>query len=137
MEKLDTNNSQFLTKINLFFKNVEDFRVSIIGWQDGDYFKELCEEDGGIIAEHYQIFKQLPLSKKVNREELNIMIEKFQRFPFLKSENGNYKFHYDLHIWSKKYYLVYNSYLQKLIIKKLNFLEKILFPTILPTWQND
>jgi len=57
--------------------NEDDFKVSLIGWQDGDYFKELSEEDGGVIAEHYQIFKNLPLGKKVDRETLNKIIDRF------------------------------------------------------------
>ena len=116
--------------------NEDDFKVSLIGWQDGDYFKELSEEDGGVIAEHYQIFKNLPLGKKVDRETLNKIIDRFQQVPYLTSHNGNYKFHYDLHIWSKKYYMVYNSYLKKLIIKKLNLLDKMFHPAVQPSWQN-
>jgi hypothetical protein len=135
MKQIEIGSIRFLEKIENLFDKENEFRVSIIGWQDGDYFKELCDEDGGVVDEHYQIFNNLPLSKKVNQYELNGIIKKFQDIPYLTSINGNYKFHYDLHIWSKKYYLVYNSNLQKLLIRKLKILDKIIAPVVRPSWQ--
>jgi len=38
--------------------------ISILTWQDGDYFEGLCKEDGGIIQEHLTFFKEKPLGKK-------------------------------------------------------------------------
>ncbi len=137
MEVLDVDKNQFISKVNKLFGSEDKFWVSIFGWQDGDYFKKLCEEDGGVITEHYQIFKNLPLNKKVNRRELEILIDRFQLIPFLTSKKGNYKFHYDLHVWSKNYYMVYNSHLGKLMVKKLNVLDKILSPAVQSPWQKE
>lgn len=74
---MNIDNNHCSIKIDYLLGNEDDFKVSLIGWQDGDYFKELSEEDGGVIAEHYQIFKNLPLGKKVDRETLNKIIDRF------------------------------------------------------------
>lgn len=111
--------------------------ISLIGWEDGDWFFKLCEEDGGIIPEHYKFFKTMPLGLRMNnRNELKAkIIEVFDK-PFLQSHNGKYKFHYDLHVWMGKFYFVYNAYLKKIIIKKLNIFNRLLGCCILPSWQN-
>ena len=63
-------------------------RISIIGWQDGDYFEELCNENGGIDKFSLDLFKNKPTSEKIDsKETLKKKIIEFQRTPFLISKD--------------------------------------------------
>jgi hypothetical protein len=116
--------------------NKNKIRMSILGWEDGDYFIELCKEDGGVIDEHLAIFNNIKKFQNITDwEQLVFKLTILNKNPYLKSKNGNYKFHYDLHLWVNDYYLIYNYFLQNLIIKKLNFLEKIIHPIINTDWK--
>jgi hypothetical protein len=111
-------------------------RMYMQGWQDGDYFEELCLEDGGILADHLELFKKLPLFKKI--KDIPLLIEeisKYEKYPYLRSKNGNYKYYYDIEIWVNDIYIIYNIHLKKAIIKKRNLIEKIFGIAIDPKWQ--
>lgn len=129
-----------LKKEDLFFEvkkrsSKNHLYISVIGWNDMDYFKELCEENGGCDNEVLIIYNNLPLSKKVTLVEFNSILKKYIQYPILKSNNGKVKFNYDLHIWIDEYYMIYNFHIEKLLIKKINFIERILKSTKVPSWQ--
>ena len=109
--------------------------ISILGWQDGDYFKELCEEDGGMHAEHLKFFQNMPLGQRVEFRRLKEIIDFMETTPYLRSIGGNYKFNYDLHVWSDNSYVVFNSAKKRYCISTLNTLDKFLKKAILPSWQ--
>lgn len=111
--------------------------LSVLGWHDMDYFPELCMENGGCSEEVLSIFNSLPLSEKIFFNEFKCFLKVFIKHPVLESYNKEIKFNYDFHIWTKKYYLIYNLRFEILIIKKMNFLEKIFKNTIVPYWQKE
>lgn len=108
--------------------------ISVLGWNDMDYFKELCEENGGCDDLALIIYDDLPLSKKVFLEEFYQILKKYIKYPILKSNNGKVKFYYDLHMWVSGYYMIYNFHIEKLLIRKMNFFEKIFRNTQIPPW---
>jgi hypothetical protein len=127
--------SEYIKLTKKLAENVNSFSISIIGWEDGDYFKELCEEDGGLIEEHFEFFSSKPLGKNI--KSLKTLIDeiiKFQRFPYLSSVNGNYQYNWDLHIWIKNNLTIYNAELKLVEIYNLNFLERIIGIGKTPTW---
>ena len=109
--------------------------VTVLGWNDMDYFEELCQENGGCSDDALSIFYNLPLAENVLIKDFEDFIKKYLKYPFLESDNKKIKFNYDLHMWTTKYYLVYNFYLEKMIIKEMNFIEKIFKKTTIPSWQ--
>lgn len=109
--------------------------VTVLGWNDMDYFEELCQENGGCSDDALSIFYNLPLAEKVLIKDFEDFIKKYLKYPVLESDNKKIKFNYDLHMWTTKYYLVYNFYLEKMIIKEMNFIEKIFKKTTIPSWQ--
>jgi hypothetical protein len=97
----------------------------------------LCEEDGGIIPEHLNFFKNKPLGKKIdNFTELKLMLDLAKEIPYLTSKNGNYKLFYDIHIWINRYYFCYNIFLNKYFYRFQNIFQYILYSGILPEWIN-
>ena len=124
-------------KVKELSKGSEYIYISVLGWDDSDYFIDLCKEDGGINSYELELFEKLPISKKINISNLPNVIKQYSECPILSSSNGNYIFNYDLHIWNKSYYIVYNFRLEKAYIKKMNFLENIFKKGIQPIWQNE
>ena len=111
--------------------------ITILTWQDGDYFEELCEEDGGIILEHLNFFKNKPLGKKLdNFTDLKQMLNFAKEIPYLTSKNENYKLFYDIDIWIDRHYFCYNIYLNKCFYRFQNIFQYILWAAILPEWNN-
>ncbi|NKI25384.1 hypothetical protein HCG49_02280 [Arenibacter sp. 6A1] len=80
--------------------------ISIKGWEDGDYFLEICMNDGGISKEEESFFKRLPLIEKVGIEQFKSLSSFMESNPLLKSVVGNVIYHYDLHIWYGKVLLL-------------------------------
>lgn len=91
--------------------------ISIMGWEDGDYFVELCINDGGIGNEEESFFKRLPLIEKVGIEKFKSLSTFMESSPLLKSVGGNVVYQYDLHIWYGKFYFVFNTF-KKQYLKK-------------------
>ena len=111
--------------------------IGVSTWQDGDYFEGLCEEDGGIIPEHLNFFKNKPLGKKIdNFTELKLMLDLAKEIPYLTSKNGNYKLFYDIDIWINRHYFCYNIFLNKYFYRFQNIFQYILCLAILPEWIN-
>jgi hypothetical protein len=114
----------------------KELSYAYVGWQDGDYFVELCEEDGGVISEHYSKFKEMYIvNKGKTLNDLFAVIHQYQEEPYLSSNNRNYKFHYDIHIWSNKVYVVYNAYVKQLLVMKRSCLNRLFSIIITPDWQ--
>ena len=124
---------KFISKIKDLSKN-EEFYISVLGWNDGDYFKELCNENGGCDEKALLIFESLPIGKKVNIGAFITLVKNYFKYPVLKSSNGKINFNYDIHIWTKEHYIVYNFLLKKISIKKMNFFQKIFKPSSVPNW---
>ena len=112
-------------------------RISIIGWQDGDYFEELCNENGGIDKFSLDLFKNKPTSEKIDsKETLKKKIIEFQRTPFLISNNGNYCYDWDMYIWFDRSLIIYNARLKKAEIHTQNKIESLFGMGYLPSWLN-
>jgi hypothetical protein len=135
MKIIDLSNKEFYNYLDEKIKTKELIIISTIGWQDGDYFQQMCNEDGGIDNECFEIFKKMKLGEKIGKDELKCRILIYNKFPFLHSINSNYKYYYDIHIWTNNNYIIYNFFLNKIIIKKTNFFEKLMHPVINTNWK--
>jgi hypothetical protein len=133
----DIENSQVIELFkSLFVPISSNLSYTFIGWQDGDYFKEICQEDGGTIEQHLKRFNNMfIIFKIIDLNKLLAAVHDFQQFPCLTSVGENYKYHYDMHIWSDNYYVVYNSFLKMLLLKKRNIINRVFSPIIIPDWQ--
>jgi hypothetical protein len=126
----------FMNSLDCNFNVIKNITVSILTWPDSYYFKELSEDDGGVIIEHYNFLQNLPLGKKLSSiNELKNTITIASKIPYLRSINGNYKVFYDIHIWINNFYYCYNIHLNKYFYKEMNILEKLLHPLVIPDWQ--
>lgn len=106
-------------------------------WQDDDWFEEICMEDGGIIPEHLILMKTSYNNVKIyTMEALNIFLHEYEKIPYMHSKNGNYKFFYDVYILFNRHSVVYNFYLEKCYIRKLNFLSYFV-PFWGPKWKEE
>jgi hypothetical protein len=128
-----------LEKICLSEKKLK-ISITFLAWQNGDYFKEFCEEDGGIIQEHLIFFKEISLGKKVNCfsvnyfSDLKMILDSARKITFLSSKNGNFKLFYDIHILLNRHYYCYNIYLNKYYYRFQNFFQHILSMFVFPEW---
>lgn len=124
--------------IDLLNNTSNPISYTFMGWQDGDFFNELCKEDGGIIKKHKEIFETMFKNKKINNLDdiISVVIE-YQKHPYLHSINGNYKYHYDIHIWFKNMYIVYNAYLKRAQSQKQGLVGRVLSSAVLPDWQRN
>jgi hypothetical protein len=111
------------------FKNTlnKKYCMTILTWQDGDYFKGLCLDDGGIIEKHLGLFVNKPLGKKFgNINELLNELNIYSEIPFFHSVNGNYKLFWDVYLYFDNYLIIYNVYLKRCYFKKYkNIFDKI------------
>jgi hypothetical protein len=126
----------FISKIKSLSKN-QEFYISVLGWDDGDYFKELCSENGGCSERELLIFDNFPVGKKVDMAAFVSIVENYFNYPKLKSSNGKIIFMYDIHIWTKEYYAIYNFYFEKISVERMNFFEKLFKPSKVPNWVNN
>jgi len=114
--------------------------LTILTWQDGDYFKEICNEDGGYIPKHLELFINKPLGKKYKSiDELINTIKIYSEIPYFHSANGNYKLFYDIYLYFNEYHIIYNIYLKRCYFKKYkNILDKFMESfTDIPKWINE
>jgi len=118
--------------INL--KDKESINISVLGWEDGDYFLELCKEDGGIDLEMESIYRQLPIIRKINKYDFLRLLQKLESNPQLHSKNKNVTYNYDIHIWQGKKYFVFNLFVKEYFEKDLNFLQRVFKPLTNPNW---
>lgn len=124
-------------KIKSLARKKNKISINFIPWNDYQYFEELCNEDGGIIDKHLKIYKNFNDVKKMEGvDQLIAEIEKCNAFPYLHSKAGNERFFYDLHIWINDYYIIYNSYYEKVRAKKMGILERLFNPVEIPDWSN-
>ena len=94
-------------------------------------------EDGGIIPEHLILMKTSYNNVKIyTMEALNIFLHEYEKIPYMHSKNGNYKFFYDVYILFNRHSVVYNFYLEKCYIRKLNFLSYFV-PFWGPKWKEE
>jgi hypothetical protein len=125
-----------LKKVFLLKKNSRII-ITVLTWQDADYFDDLCSDDGGTIPEHINFFNNKPLAKKISIfNDLNEYLYSAKKIPFLTSKNGNYKLFYDIHIWINRYYFCYNIFLKKCFFKYLNTFQRIAGLMVSPEWHN-
>ena len=126
-----------------FNTNNKKIIMTVLTWQDGDYFEEICNEDGGVIKEHLFFIKNKPLKKKLdNIENLLFELRKYEKLPYLHSVNGNYRIFYDIHLWINNCVMVYNIYLNQCYYKEgKNIFDKIKYGLfgvgINPKWINE
>lgn len=134
---ISANFNDFLNLLEKMCSNRKKQKIflSILTWQDGDYFEDLCEEDGGINQEHLAFFKNKPLGKKIDCfSNLKKILDSAKKIPFLSSKNGNYKLFYDIHILINRHYFCYNIYLNKYFYRIQNFFQYILGMFVFPEW---
>ncbi len=129
--------SQFLELLDKSLSETKGgFSITLLGWQDGDYFRRLCEEDGGVIPDHYAFFKKFPVGLVLkSKQELMKQVTEAIAKPYLSSRNGNYRYQYDIHIWAGRYYFVYNGFVKRLLIVERGWLSRILGTVAKPDWQ--
>jgi hypothetical protein len=133
LENISTD--KFINLVNNYKEKSDRYFITVLGWQGGDYFEELCEENGGIDKAKVELFKNKPLGKKVlNFSELINEIEFFQRNPFLESKNGKYRYSWDLYLWFGKCHIIYNAELEKVEIHKQNFIARLFHLGKQPSW---
>ncbi len=126
-EYTSIDNSAFLKLVDEVFVNQNHFIITILGREPVESFKESCEKEGGVIKEHYELVKNMPLGKKISsKQELVNEIKLFQKYPVLHSKNINFKFHWDLYIWSSTIQLTYNSHFGQVKLAEDNTFQKIL-----------
>ena len=129
-------------EINAFFKDVEEkWKVkqpgilTILGWQDGNWFKVICDENGGAKNNSMELFENIPVSMKVNSyTDFFEEVEPYCKEVWIGSKNDNYKFIYDIYLWQDKYHWIFNPYLKKLILKRIVFWDKFFGRLIRPQW---
>ena len=127
--------TDFIDWISEFTMGTEKSAVSILGWEDGDYFVDLCKDDGGISESDIKLFKGKYLGKKFNtKTELIKEITRFQKKPFLISKKGKYRYDWDLHIWIGNKLIIYNVDIQRVDYHNLNFIEKLFGVGKTPSW---
>ena len=119
--------------IELFAKEC-NIEYQYKSWQDNDYFIQLCKEDGGIIPGHLLRYEELNRRIRTKGEVLEKLIQQYQAIPYLESRNGNQRFGYDLHLWGRNCYAVYNAAKGRMITKTYNLIERLFFPMITPNW---
>jgi hypothetical protein len=129
------NSFESVEELYQLFSSDTYYFVQLLGWEDGTYFVQLCNEDGGVIANHLSLFARLKKTKKMIGHDLEKLLTEANNIPFFHSGNKNYELNYDIHIWSRNQLFVINLRLKKIIIKKLNLFQRILGLGILPDWQ--
>ena len=103
-----------------YYNSKNKIIMTILTWQDGDYFEEICNEDGGIIPEHLDFFKNKPLGKNIyDIDELILYLLEYAKTPYFHSVNGNYKLFYDVYLSFKDYIIIYNYYLKQCYYKEI------------------
>lgn len=141
-EYKDIELNRLIEFLNYKFNNITNkkYYITILTWQDGDYFKEICMEDGGIIERHLYLFQNKPIGKRFNNiNELIDMLIIYSEIPYFHSKNGNYKLFYDVYLYIGNYILIYNFYLKRCYFLKLrNIFDKIFYSfNSLPKWVNE
>ena len=132
-----SNSNQEMINTIMDYIDSEKIFISILGWEDGHYFPELCEEDGGAPQGHIEFFKNLPVGKKLKhgRRELAAIINSINNMPYLHSLNNKQVFHYDLHIWTPKIYIIYNAHFLKIVVKNRGLFNRLFSPVLKPKWE--
>jgi len=116
----------------------DKYSVSILGWEDGDYFNELCNDNGGPKGHSVELFKNMPLGITFsNIYDLKVSVMKYCDEKYLGSKNGLYKFIFDIYVWQSRKFYIYNPYLNKLFKCTLNVFEILIGNAISPPWIND
>jgi hypothetical protein len=134
---MDFNNYINSLKKGFLIKKNSKIIITVLPWQDADYFEELCNDDGGTITNHMKFFKNKPLDKKISTlSDLNGYLNLAKEIPFLTSKNGNYKLFYDIHVWINRYYFCYNIFLEKCFFKYLNLFQWATGLMVSPEWHN-
>ena len=132
-ENIETKD--ILDRVFNLWKPDTKISISIIGWQDGDFFKELCLENGGFQKDSVELFEKIPFIEDYsNFENFKQDFQSFSVCEFIGSANLKYKFVYDIEIWIDKNYWIYNPYLHRMKYKKLNYFEKLFGFSKLPDW---
>ena len=136
MRKIENiSNKDFICLTTKLLNDSVKSTISIIGWQDGDYFEELAQENGGISNFDIEYFKNKPLGKKLfSKVQLKNEIIRFQNSPVLVSNNGKYRYDWDLYIWIDKKLIIYNADLQFCEIHNLNLIGKLIQIGKTPSW---
>lgn len=126
---------EFLKSIIDKYNYKNKITVTILGWQDGNWFEELCKENGGIKPNSLELFKGLPIAKKfTDINQFKDLIYAYCNERYLGSISGNYKFIFDIYVWHKKNLWIYNPYLEKMIYKELNYFEWLTGSSDEPPW---
>lgn len=130
MERKEIYNSMFRSLD--FTKKIY---VAFEGWNDGDYFIDICNDEGGVEVEVEKMFRRLNKPILINSSsDFKEWLDLFEKIPRLTSKNGKHSIDYDMHFWFGKNCFVYNAYLIKFEERKLNWLQTFLGIGIIPEW---
>ncbi|WP_291272441.1 hypothetical protein [Geothrix sp.] len=129
--------SQFLELAETKFAGESKVSLYVQGWEDGDHYLELCNENGGVVPSRHELFKTLPFHYSgPNWSETLCRLNQFLSHPHLGTESGAYKFPYDIFLSTPGMAIVYNPLLLALRQYKPTIHER-LFGLALPAWQNE
>ncbi len=111
--------------------------MQVQGWEDGDYYPELCTENGGANPKREELFRSLPFHFSSNQWlEIETKTIPFLSHPHLGTDSDSYRFPIDIYLSSSEHVVVYNSMLGCLLSYKPSFLESI-SGLKLPPWLKD
>lgn len=126
----------FYTLVDKILNLKKKLLLSIIGWQNGDYFFEIVNDNGGIDLESEELFKKLPVYHE-NIQDLSSfrkIVALFMEKKSFKSRNNKYNYIYDIYITTNTKMIIFNPYLEKLFETNIPFLKRITGAIVNPPW---
>lgn len=109
--------------------------VSLMTSMDGDYFLDICNEDGGgIDLEVEFFFKSRPIAKKLMVYEILDTLKTVSLIPCFTSLNGCIKLNYLVHIWIFNHYIIHDPVLRKTHCKKMRMSDRLFHKVETPPW---
>lgn len=134
-EAVEATPEDFLDKVKQYWTAHRRARMSIIGWQRGDSFHELCEEHGGPKPDSIWLFEHLPLGKSYAEPSgFASDFERYAREQYLGSIDGTYRWIFDIYVWVGRHHLVFNPFLKRMMEVNLGIMDRLLGRGIYPSW---
>lgn len=103
--------------------------VLVMGESDGDYFLQICkEEGGGIDPEVEAFFKGRPIGKRLSFGDLLEVIKSVQLVPRFISLDGSVVINYVLHIWIAGFYISHDPVESRTVTRKMSITDRLFHP---------
>ncbi len=125
----------FFSRIKNYWDPLKKIGISIIGWQDGDWFLSLCNEHGGPKKNAVEMFEQMPIRKTFSDFSSFVnFVQPYCEVKCLGSIDEEYQFIFDIYIWTGKKLWIYNPYLEKLLQRMPGIIDRLLGRLPSPPW---